>query len=116
MPQVCYALRSMKALPTARKQRPLTLRCLLLTFLPGMLLLSQLSGNASFLATPAYASSTNFSAGKPANLTFQQFLKMRRNDGFYHGPPVRPASYPKPHNPSAINTAKMLPSAEPATM
>lgn len=116
MPQDCYAPRSMKALPTARKQRPLTLRCLLLTFLPGMLLLSQLSGNASFLATPAYASSTNFSAGKPANLTFQQFLKMRRNDGFYHGPPVRPASYPKPHNPSAINTAKMLPSAEPATM
>lgn len=53
---------------------------------------------------------------KPASLTFQQFLKMRCNDGFYHGPPVRPASYPKPHNPSAINTAKMLPSAEPATM
>ena len=81
-----------------------------------LLLLSEVMGNGSFLVTLTYAASTSFSAGKPASLTFQQFLQMGGNNTFYHGPLVRQASFPNPHNPHVMNTANLPPSAEPVTM
>jgi hypothetical protein len=100
----------------SRKRRSLSRNRLFLVLFLGFLLLSEMLGNGGFLVTPAHATSTSFSAGKPASLTFQQFLKMGSNPHYYHGAPVRSSSFPNPHNPHVMNTASLPPSAEPVTM
>lgn len=109
--------RAMTDRPQAsRKRRSLGRHRLFLIFFLSLLLLSEMMGNGGLLVAPAYATSTSFSAGKPASLTFQQFLKMKSNPNSYHGALVRSSSFPKPHNPHVMNTTTLPPSAEPVTM